>query len=94
MFQTNVVEKMKTHILYSVTFSDDRPVYEIMWQNVVQPDIPQMTTRPMRPECWISKFTDTYSGYLRLIAFPSNGYTNVSQYYVDTYIASLVLSSL
>jgi len=90
MFQKNVVEKIKTHILCSVTFSDDCPICEIMWQNMVEPDRPQMAIRLMRSECWISEVTDTHSEYLRLIAFPSNGYTNVSVLYVDTYIASLV----
>jgi len=32
-----------THILYSVTLSENRAVYEIIWQNMVQPDRPLMT---------------------------------------------------
>jgi hypothetical protein len=32
MFQTKVVEKIKTHILCSVTFHENRAVYEIMWE--------------------------------------------------------------
>ena len=28
MFQTKVVEEIKTHILYSITFSENRAVYE------------------------------------------------------------------
>ena len=37
MFQTKVVEKIKTHILWSVTFfSENRAVYEIMWKNIVE----------------------------------------------------------
>jgi len=35
MFQTKVVEKIKTHILCSVTFFESSAVYEIMWENVV-----------------------------------------------------------
>jgi hypothetical protein len=42
IFQTNVVEKIKIHILYSVTFSESRAVYEVMCKNMVQPDRPQM----------------------------------------------------
>jgi hypothetical protein len=83
-------ENQNTHILNSVTFSDYRGAYEIMWQNVVGPVRPQIAIRRMRSECWISMVTDTYSEYLILIAFPNNGNTNVSQYYVYTYIASLV----
>jgi beta-galactosidase GanA len=34
MLHTKVVEKIKTHILRSVTFSsENRAVYEIMWKN-------------------------------------------------------------
>jgi len=32
MFQTKVVEKIKTHILCSVFFFENRAVYEIMWE--------------------------------------------------------------
>ena len=32
MFQTKGVEKIKTHILCSVTFFENRAVYEIMWK--------------------------------------------------------------
>jgi len=35
MFQANVVEKIKTQILCSETFSENRAVYEIMWKNVI-----------------------------------------------------------
>jgi len=37
-----VVEKIKTHSLYSVTsFSEKNAVQEMMWKNVVQPDTSQ-----------------------------------------------------
>jgi len=32
MFRTEVVEKVKTHVLYSTTFFDNRAVREIMWK--------------------------------------------------------------
>ena len=36
MFQKNVVEKIKTLILFSVTFFfENRAVYKIMWKNIV-----------------------------------------------------------
>jgi len=45
MFQTEVVQKLKTHISCSVTpFSENRAVYEIMWKGAVEQDSPQMTT--------------------------------------------------
>ena len=43
MFQT-VVEKIETHSLSSVIFFIRKLAgYEIMWENMVQPDKPQMT---------------------------------------------------
>jgi len=42
MFQTKVVQKIKTHILCSALFFESCAVYEIMWKNMVQPDRPQM----------------------------------------------------
>jgi hypothetical protein len=41
MFQTKAVEKIKTQILHSITFSENRVVYEIMWKNTLEPDRPQ-----------------------------------------------------
>jgi hypothetical protein len=38
MFQTELVEKIKTYILYSVTFSSNCAVYEIMWKYIVEPE--------------------------------------------------------
>jgi hypothetical protein len=39
-----IVEKIKTHVLCSVTFFvESLAVYEIMWENRLEPDRPQMT---------------------------------------------------
>jgi hypothetical protein len=44
MFQTIFVEKIKAHILYSVTFIfENRDVCEIKWKNMVESERPQMT---------------------------------------------------
>ena len=43
MFETNFVEKIKTHILYSVTFFENCVVYEIMWKKDVERGRTQMT---------------------------------------------------
>jgi hypothetical protein len=37
-------ENQNTHFL-SITFSENRAGYEIMWKNMVQPDRPQMTVQ-------------------------------------------------
>jgi hypothetical protein len=42
MFETKVVEKIKTYVLFSKMFSENHAVREIMWQNVVDSDRPQM----------------------------------------------------
>ena len=51
-----VVQKIKIHILFSATFSENRAVYEIMSKNVVQRKRPQMA-KLRRVACWISKAT-------------------------------------
>jgi hypothetical protein len=39
----NPVEKIKTHILYSITFfPENRAIYEIMSKNMVEPEGSQM----------------------------------------------------
>jgi len=43
MFQINIVEIIKTHILSSVTFFENRAVYEKMWKNIVERGRPQTT---------------------------------------------------
>jgi len=42
VFQSSV-EKIKTHIFCSISFPDNRVVYEIMWRNMVQSHSPKMT---------------------------------------------------
>jgi len=42
MFQTEVLGKIKTHFLYDDYFPKIVPVYEIMWNNMVQPDGPEV----------------------------------------------------
>jgi hypothetical protein len=56
MFHKKVVQKIKIHILYSVTFPENRAVYEITSKNVVQRKRPQMA-KLRRVACWISKTT-------------------------------------
>jgi hypothetical protein len=48
MFQTKVVEKPKTHISRSITFVENRAVYEIKLNNFVEPGRPQMIIWRMR----------------------------------------------
>jgi len=63
------VQKIKTHILCSTASSENTAVYE-MWENIVEPDRPQMTIWRMRIACWIPKATNIHSDYVLLTAFP------------------------
>jgi hypothetical protein len=69
MFQTKVVEKIKTHILCSITFFN-HVVYEIIWKKYCRTGQPQMAIWRMRIACWIPKVTDARSEYVVFIAFP------------------------
>jgi hypothetical protein len=61
--------EIKTHILCSVNFSSkNRAVYEIMWENIVQPDRLQVAI--WRIAVWIPNATNTHSQYVILIVFP------------------------
>jgi len=51
MFHTKVVEKIKAHVLCSVTFFKNRAFYEIMWKNIVELVGPQMTIWHMHIAC-------------------------------------------
>jgi hypothetical protein len=95
MFQAKVVDKIKRHILFSITqFSKNHTVYETMRKNIAQPGRPQMKVWCMRIACWIPKVTNTHSEYVILIAFPlqqwSHERASVSRY---TYIACLVITA-
>ena len=56
MFQTTFVEKIKTHILRSVTFIfffENHTVYEIMWKNIVLPDRPLVKYNTAHARCML-----------------------------------------
>ena len=71
MFQTKVVQEIKTHILCSlIFFPENRAVYEIMWKNNVERGRPQMAIWRRRIAYWIPTATHTQSEYVILIDFP------------------------
>ena len=72
MFQTKVVEKIKTHILYSVTFSRKSCR---LWDNVEKyctagQVIDDNIKWHMRIAYWTTKATESHSEYVILISFP------------------------
>ena len=74
MLQAKFVEKIKIHVLCSVTSPTPPPenlaVYEIIWKNILEPDMAQMTVQRMLIACWIPKATDTQTEYVMLNVFP------------------------
>jgi hypothetical protein len=91
MSQTEVLEKIKTHILCPVKAPPpphNRSVYGIVWKDIVAADRPQMKIWRIRTACWIRKARNTHSEYVTINVFPlkrwlqeltsSSGYTYVS----------------
>ena len=70
MFQTKVLEEIRTNILCSINFFFlNRDVCEI-WKKYVEWGRLQMTIWRMRIAWWIPKSTERHSEYVILIAFP------------------------
>jgi len=61
MFQTIVIDKIKTHVSCSVRSFEYCAVYEIIWENVVERGKPQITVWRMCNVCWIPKATNTHT---------------------------------
>ena len=61
MFQTKAVEKIKTHVLCSVTFFENRSIYEKMWKDIVERGRPQMTIWRIRFTFWVPKATHAHT---------------------------------
>jgi hypothetical protein len=90
--EKNFVENTKnTHFVFTNFFPEDRAVYEIMWENTVQPDRSHMTTWRMRIACWIPKATDTHSEFVIHFAFPLQRWLHERSVICHTPIDSLVL---
>ena len=84
MFQTKVVEKIKKHVLCSITFfSENRAVCALMWKYIVERERPQMTIRCMRIGCWMPKATNAHSQAVQylLLFHCNNGCTNAPKCY-------------
>jgi len=52
---TKVVEKIKTCILCSITFLKNCATCEIVWENIVELDGPQLTMCCVHIACWIPR---------------------------------------
>ena len=76
VFETKFVEKIETHIFYSITFFDNRVIYEIVWKNGLERGRPQMTMWRMRIACLIPRAINTDTGCVILITFPLQQWLN------------------
>ena len=71
MFQTEVVEKIKTYILCSINFffPENRAVYGVKWK-MSELDRSRIAIRRMRFACCVTNATDTHKEYVIVIGFP------------------------
>jgi hypothetical protein len=72
MLQTEVVEKIKkAHFVFNniPPPKKNHAVCEIIWENIVERDRPQMTVWRMRVASWINEATNIHSEYVILTAF-------------------------
>ena len=53
--------------MLNYSFSENRVIYEVMWENVADRYRPQL--RNMRITCWITKASDTHCEYVILLLF-------------------------
>jgi hypothetical protein len=63
-FRQNLYRKAKDILCWITFFPENHSVYEIMWKNIVEPNMPQMTRgiiRLMPFSCWITKARGTHS---------------------------------
>jgi hypothetical protein len=81
MSQTELTEKIETHIFLSSFFFLNHAVYEIMWK-YVESDRPHLTKWHIHVACWITKATNTHSECVILIFHYNSGCTNMPQCYI------------
>jgi hypothetical protein len=96
MFQTKVVEKIKTHILSPITFFrlSYRLLYNVEKYGTARQATDDNIIRRVHLACWITKATVTHSEYEMLILLhANNGHAKTPQCYVYTYIACLVFTT-
>ena len=80
------------HLMFNnFFFFENRALYDMMMENIVQPDTPQMTIRRMRIAFRTLTAINTHSEYEKILLFHcNNGCKNVPQYYVITHVRCLV----
>ena len=62
-----------THFMVNNFLFENSAVYDIMWENTLDPERTQTTIWPMRFACWIPKATDAHTKYVTITAFSTAG---------------------
>lgn len=70
--------------MFNNFFSEIHAVYEVMWKNVVKPEVTDDNIiQRLRVACWVNEATDTYSEHVILLFFHGNsGIANAHEFYV------------
>jgi len=91
--QTKVVEKTKTHLMFSNLLKENPAFDEILWKNTVDSEGAQMTIWHMRISRWVPKTKNTRTEHVIVISFLQqqrlHERTSLLRY---TYSACLVVS--
>jgi hypothetical protein len=78
--------------MFNNFFFENHTVHEIMLNNTVEPDRPQMTIWCMRIACWVSRATKTQSEYVLLLVFHwNNGWAKAPRCYGLSTVPVLLL---
>jgi hypothetical protein len=81
------VDELKPRILRSMNFFlKNSAIYDIMWENTLQSERPQMTIWPMRFACWLPKARDAHTEYVIIIAFPTVRVTALKPFSVTLHV--------
>ena len=77
-----IVEKIKTHIKYNFFSPENHAFNKIIWQNMVQPDRPEVTNdniiQRMRFTCWLTTAISSHAQYV-ILFHCKNGFANALQ---------------
>jgi hypothetical protein len=91
MFQAELVEKIKSHILYSVTFFSKIVLFMRYCGNILWNQRGYVVIWCMHIVCWVTKATNTHSDCVIFIAFPLQQWLHEHASMLHhTYIACLV----
>jgi hypothetical protein len=86
--------QQKLHFVFNNSFFENRAVYEIRWENIVERGRPQLTVCHMLIACWLQIHTHTHTHTICVIltAFPVQQWSHEHASILRrTYIAFLVI---